>query len=541
MINLNHVSYEIGGKEIIHDASFAINRGEKIGLVGANGAGKTTLLKLINGDLSPTAGEIFRSDDEIGMLPQDLRDWLDHSVHGFIEEVTGVKAVREQFDQQCAILEHDTSERTLLLYADALERYDKFEVASFEANLEKALRRADISAINPHKEIGNFSGGQRTRIALAAVFAARYDVVLLDEPTNNLDQRGVVVLEKFIEGSNAAFVMVSHDRRFLRNATSRIIELMGGDQGIRQYGLGYDEYVEAREKAKQSTFDRYEQYEKEKKRLDRAAKAAKIKANSAGSNRSSSDNDKLTAHFRKEKAASGLASAASSMVTRLGHLEEPERPEEDVSLKFMFKEQGGKKLNLLSVSDLEVDYGDGQKIGPVSFSVRSGDKVLLVGKNGAGKTSILRGVMNEAPVSAGDARINKDANLIYINQNQTLPLPDASALDNLRHLAPTLELHDAINLLIRFNLKKDIIQTTAGQELSGGERAKVLLAGIAASNAGLLILDEPTNNLDIPTIEALEAALKSYRGGVVFVSHDRDFVQNVGPTNVVEVRAPERI
>lgn len=537
MINLNHVNYATGSKEILHDVSFSINVGDKIGLVGSNGAGKTTLLRLINGDLTPTSGEIIKTNEEIGILPQDMRDWLDHSVYEFIEEVTGVKDAREQFDEQCANLEHDSSERTLLLYADALEKYDKFEVASFDANLEKALKRADISSIDTGKEIGNFSGGQRIRIALAAVFASRYDVVLLDEPTNNLDDRGVVVLEKFIEGSNAAFLMVSHDRRFLRNATSRIIELMGGDQGMRQYGLGYDEYVEAREKARQATFNRYEQYEKEKKRLDRAARAARIKANSAGSNRSNSDNDKLTAHFRKEKAASGLASAASGMSSRLGQLEEPERPEEDVSLKFLFKEEAGKKLNLLSVSNLEIDYGNGHTIGPVSFSIRTGDKILLKGKNGSGKTSVIRGIMGDAPVSSGDGDVHasKQANVIYVDQNQTLPLPDDSALNNLRHLAPSLELHDAINLLIRFNLKKDIIQVTPGSELSGGERAKVLLAGIAANNVGLLILDEPTNNLDIPTIEALEHALKNYNGGVLIVSHDRDFVQNIGITNTISI------
>lgn len=533
MIDLNRVNYATGSKEILHDVSFSINAGDKIGLVGSNGAGKTTLLRLINGDLTPTSGEIIKTNEEIGILPQDMRDWLDHSVYEFIEEVTGVKDVREQFDEQCANLEHDSSERTLLLYADALEKYDKFEVASFDANLEKALKCADMSSIDTDKEIGNFSGGQRTRIALAAVFASRYDVVLLDEPTNNLDDKGVVVLEKFIEGSNAAFLIVSHDRRFLRNATSRIIELMGGDQGVRQYGLGYDEYVEAREKAKQATFNRYEQYEKEKKRLDRAARAARIKANSAGSNRSNSDNDKLTAHFRKEKAASGLAGAASGMSSRLGQLEEPERPEEDVSLKFLFKEEAGKKLNLLSVSNLEIDYGNGHMIGPVSFSIRTGDKILLKGKNGSGKTSVIRGIMGDTPVSSGDVHASKQANVIYVDQNQTLPLPDDSALNNLRHLAPSLELHDAINLLIRFNLKKDIIQVTPGSELSGGERAKVLLAGIVANNVGLLILDEPTNNLDIPTIEALEYALKNYNGGVLIVSHDRDFVQNIGITNTI--------
>ncbi len=535
MINLNRVNYAYGGKEILHDVSFSINPGEKIGLVGPNGVGKTTLLKLINGDLTQTSGEITKTSEEIGMLPQDMRDWLDRSVYEFIEEVTGVKNAREQFDEQCANLEHDSGERVLLLYANALEKYDKFEVASFDANLEKALKRADIAAIDTDNEIGKFSGGQRTRIALAAIFASHYDTVLLDEPTNNLDNKGVVVLEKFIEGSNAAFLMVSHDRRFLRDATSRIIELVDGDESVRQYGLGYDEYIEARARAKKAIFDRHEQYEKEKKRLEHATRAARIKANSAGSNRSNSDNDKLTAHFRKEKAASGLARAASSMSSRFGQLEEPERPEEDVSLKFLFKEKTDKKLNLLSVSNLEIDYGSGRKIGPVSLSIRTGDKILLNGENGSGKTSVIRGIMGDIPVSSGNVRTSQQADVIYVDQNQTLPLSDGSALNNLRHLAPSLKLHDAINLLIRFNLKKDIIQITPGSELSGGERAKVLLAGMSANNAGLLILDEPTNNLDIPTVEALEQALRNYNGGILLVSHDQDFVRRIGITNTINI------
>ncbi|MCG5106492.1 ATP-binding cassette domain-containing protein [Candidatus Saccharibacteria bacterium] len=211
MVNLNRVNYDTGSKEILHDVSFSINAGDKIGLVGPNGAGKTTLLRLINGDLAPTSGEIIKTNEEIGILPQDMRDWLDHSVYEFIEEVTGVKDACEQFDEQCANLEHDSSERTLLLYADALEKYDKFEVASFDANLEKALKRADMSSIDTDKEIGNFSGGQRTRIALAAVFASRYDVVLLDEPTNNLDPASREEILNALKAYQGAIVMVSHD------------------------------------------------------------------------------------------------------------------------------------------------------------------------------------------------------------------------------------------------------------------------------------------------------------------------------------------
>ena len=161
--------------------------------------------------------------------------------------------------------------------------------------------------------------------------------------------------------------------------------------------------------------------------------------------------------------------------------------------------------------------------------------MVFEGDNGSGKTSIIRGILGVNEMSMGDVYLSRQANTVYIDQNQTLPLIDGSALANLRELSPSLELHDAINLLIKFGLKKDILSTIPSRALSGGERAKILLASISAQNSGLLILDEPTNNLDIPAIEALENALLNYPGGILLVSHDRDFVNNIGVTNSIDI------
>ena len=203
MIDLKSVSYETNSRELFSDVSFAINAGDKIGLVGPNGAGKTTLLKIINGDIQPTSGDIISSGEEIGILPQNLNKWLDKTVYDFIEEVTGVKSAREEFDYQCERLTKEANEKTFLIYSEALERYEKFEVANFDATIKKALSRASLGDIDPDRRLNTFSGGQRTRIALAAVFASRYDLILLDEPTNNLDDSGVILLEDFIDNSPA--------------------------------------------------------------------------------------------------------------------------------------------------------------------------------------------------------------------------------------------------------------------------------------------------------------------------------------------------
>ena len=535
MVDLKRISYETGNRELFRNVSFTINAGDKIGLVGPNGVGKTTLLKIINGDLKPTFGNVILSGEKIGILPQNLNKWLDKTVYSFIEEVTGVKSAREEFAAQCERLAQDTSENTLLNYNKALEQYEKFEVANFDATIQKALSRATLRDINPERRLDTFSGGQRTRIALAAIFASRYDLILLDEPTNNLDDNGVALLEDFISNSPVSFLIVSHDRRFLRNATKQIIELVG-NKGINKYNLGYDEYIKARAKDRQAMINRYEQYEKEKKRLRRVARDAKIRANSAGSNRKKSDGDKLNEHFRKERASSNLASASSGAESRLQQLDEPERVEDEIAIKFTFDEVSSKKCSLVSVRSLSISH-DGKKIiGPVTFNVRPSDRILIQGENGSGKSSLLNLIMdNSLSYRSGEVIKNENVKTIYMNQSQTLPLENSSPLDNLRHLLPELELHDAINTLIRFGLDKRTISSTRAADLSGGERAKVLLAAMSTSSPDLIILDEPTNNLDIPTIEALELALNRYRGGVVVVSHDRDFVENIGITKKIKI------
>jgi putative ABC transporter, ATP-binding protein len=535
MVDLKRISYETGNRELFRNVSFTINAGDKIGLVGPNGVGKTTLLKIINGDLKPTFGNVILSGEKIGILPQNLNKWLDKTVYSFIEEVTGVKSAREEFAAQCERLAQDTSENTLLNYNKALEQYEKFEVANFDATIKKALSRATLRDINPERRLDTFSGGQRTRIALAAIFASRYDLILLDEPTNNLDDNGVALLEDFISNSPVSFLIVSHDRRFLRNATKQIIELVG-NKGINKYNLGYDEYIKARAKDRQAMINRYEQYEKEKKRLRRVARDAKIRANSAGSNRKKSDGDKLNEHFRKERASSNLASASSGAESRLQQLDEPERVEDEIAIKFTFDEVSSKKCSLVSVRSLSISH-DGKKIiGPVTFNVRPSDRILIQGENGSGKSSLLNLIMdNSLSYRSGEVIKNENVKTIYMNQSQTLPLENSSPLDNLRHLSPELELHDAINTLIRFGLDKRTISSTRAADLSGGERAKVLLVAMSTSSPDLIILDEPTNNLDIPTIEALELALNRYRGGVVVVSHDRDFVENIGITKKIKI------
>ena len=360
--------------------------------------------------------------------------------------------------------------------------------------------------------------------------------MLLDEPTNSLDEQGIVILEKFIGRSKSAFVMVSHDRRFLRNATNRIIELIGGNDGVRQYMLGYDEYIEARGTQKNAEIKRYQDQEKEKKRIQNAAKESKIRANSGGS-KSKSDNDKMNNNFRGEKAGSKMSRAASSLVTRLGQMELVDEPKEDISLDFSIDHESDKKKTLIDIKDFTVKYDNRTRVlGPLSLKLDVGEKIAITGDNGVGKSSLLKGIIGSLGVNTGERYLSDPDSMVYIDQLQSVPLRDKPALDNILELAPDLERHEAINLLLKFNLSKENLSQTPAINLSGGERAKILLASIVAKKANLLILDEPTNNLDIPTIEALEKAIKTYKGGILVVSHDRDFLINIGIDRKIIIR-----
>lgn len=537
MLNIENLGYEVDGRKVFDDVSFSINKGDKIGLVGANGVGKTTLLRLLSNEIIPTKGNINASDYEVGLLPQDLSDWLDKTVYEFVGDVTGVNGAKNRFEESCSLLGQESNDRTIMIYSDALEAYNKLEVSNFDGVLNKALAQAGLPDIDVDKRLEKFSGGQKTRISLAALFASRYDVILLDEPTNNLDKQGIVLLEKFINNSSAAFLMVSHDRKFLRAATTRIIELIGGDDGVEQYGLGYDEYVACREVARQAAAEKYDHYEVEKKRLKRAAKKLSAKAISASSNKSKADNDKLTAHFRKEKAASTVSRQAQGIGSRIAQLDEPEKPAEEISLSFSFNEFGHKKVSLMHVDNLTARYpGVDKSFGPISFNIHNGDKVSISGENGVGKTTLLKVLAGQLKEHSGAYSVGREAKIIYIDQQQSVPLPDKSAVDNIRQLAPHLQLHDAIILLLKFNLKKDVISYVPANKLSGGERAKILLAAIVANRANLLILDEPTNNLDITTIEALESSLKSFKGSLIVTSHDQEFLDNLGIDQEIKIR-----
>lgn len=531
------MGYETDEQLVFDNVDVSIDANDRIGLVGHNGVGKTTLLKILSGEHEPTKGEVTHSDVEVGRLPQDLEDWLDYTVESFLETVTGVRGAREFLDSATQELSRHDDENTLLLYQKAFDKAEQLDIYGFEKRAQKALKNAGMDDVNTKKIVGDLSGGEQTRLAMAGIFASRHDIVLLDEPTNNLDQEGIVMLEKYINGTNAGFMIVSHDRRFLRNATSKIVELLGGDQGVDYYGLGFDEYVAAKEKAREAAYKRYDEYEKEKSRIEKSIKETRTHAHSAEHNKKSTDRDKLNKNFRQERASSNLAQKTDALKSKLMQLEEPELPPEDVDVDLYFPETQKSNRQLIDVRDAIVMYEGGEEqLGPYNLTLFGDERVHISGSNGVGKSTLVRAIMNPDITNNGEVHVSPASIIGYIDQNQRLPLSEGTPLENLQQLAPNLQTDMATRLLVKLNVKKDTIYHVSASQLSGGERAKVHLAAIAANKANLLIMDEPTNNLDIPSIEALESALKTYKGALIVVSHDREFVQNIGVNKELKIQ-----
>ena len=533
MINIKKLGIEIGNKLIFSNVNFDVNANEKIGLIGDNGVGKSSLLRAIAGEIPYSNGNIIKSKGvEISLMPQDLNKWSYTNIYDFIAEFTGVKETQEEFTKSCETPSAESDSRQLLIYEDILNKYDRLGVADFEARLYQSLHNVGLKDVSPDTYIGDLSGGQKTRVALSAVLSSKQDLILLDEPTNNLDSDGVTILEKFINKSKASFIIVSHDSVFLNSTVNRIIELIGGNKGVKKYSCKYDEYVEIKNKTHESEVHEYKERMKERKRIEDQIKAKKEETQNKG--RKPKDNDKLNNKFKSEKASKKRSKRLSSLETRYGKIEEISKPEDFPALDFEFNEQ--EKINpnsqLIDIENLVIAYPN-KRIGPISLSIYGNERVLLVGKNGVGKTSIIKAIMNQNPfIKGGNIKLNPSINISYIDQNQSLPLPEKNAIDNLAMLSKNIPINEIMHLLVKFNINKDVIYNRVS-DLSGGERAKIILASAMANHSNIIILDEPTNNLDNTTISALKKALLPYKGALLVVSHNQEFSEDLDINRVI--------
>ena len=500
LVQLNGVSKAFGSQNVLRDVSFQVNPSEKIGLIGANGAGKTTLLKIIGRAYEADAGTVsHKSDLDIGTLDQ-IPDF--HEQTSVLEEALRAFEHLKMVEQEMRELEHAIAMNPL---PNVLERYSRlqhlFELQggySYRARTEAALLGVGFSKQAMNQASLALSGGEKNRLALAKLLLSQAELLLLDEPTNHLDIRSIEWLEKFLKETDKTLVLVSHDRFFLDRVVNRIVEVAAGK--IQDYRGNYSTYLKER-------VERLARQEKQWQLQNEWIEKQKdyIRRNIAG---------------QKTK----QAQSRRKLLARVQPIERPKTASSRAKFRFLPVERGGRYI--LMTRNLAIGYAETTLVRSIQFEVQRGERWGILGGNGSGKTTLLRTLIGARSPIQGDVEWSEALDVGYYDQQLEDLNRDATVLEEIRSLDPTATDGELRSYLAQFLFTGDDVFKTVDQ-LSGGEKSRLMLAKIIYTGPQVLALDEPTNHLDIASREALESALAEYPGTILFVTHDRYLVQKL--------------
>jgi ATPase subunit of ABC transporter with duplicated ATPase domains len=531
-----------GGRQLFSGLDLTIAPGDVVGLVGANGAGKSTLLRLLAGLEHPEQGIIRRTPagSSIGYLPQEPERRPHETIGAFLARRTGVTAAQLELDSTTQALAEAArsptdQEARNHAYSDALERW----LALGAADLAERATQT-VSEIGLDADLGTpmsaLSGGQAARAGLASLLLSRYDVFLLDEPTNDLDLEGLARLERFITGLRAGAVVVSHDRELLERTVTRVVELDLAQQQVRVVGGGYGAYLAERELARTQARAAYDAYVDTRAGLEERARTQHswMEQGVRNARRKATDNDKIGRKARAETSEQQAAKARQSrrMIDRLDVVEEP-RKEWQLQLQIATAPRAGEVVAVLRGA---VVQRGGFRLGPVDLQIDWADRIALMGPNGAGKSTLLAVLVGRLELSAGSSSLGPGVVVGEIDQARSLFAGDLPLLRALGDLLHTWAEADVRTLLAKFGLVASHV-TRPADTLSPGERTRAALALLQARGVNLLVLDEPTNHLDLPAIEQLEQALETFPGTLLLVTHDRRLLEVVTLTRRFAVDA----
>ncbi|MGW2858696.1 ABC-F family ATP-binding cassette domain-containing protein [Streptomyces sp. NPDC001205] len=523
-----------GDRTLFAGLDLVVAPGDVIGLVGPNGAGKSSLLRLLAGLDTPEQGELRLSPPgaSIGHLPQEPDRRPGETIRAFLARRTGVAAAQETMDAATQALV-DGAPGADDAYADSLERWLALGGADLDERAEEVAASLGLTT-GLDQPMTALSGGQAARAGLASLLLSRYDVFLLDEPTNDLDLDGLERLEAFVKGLRAGTVVVSHDREFLARTVTKVLELDLAQQQINLYGGGYEGYLEERATARRHAREDYEEYADKRSALEGRAQMQRSWMDKGVKNarRKATDSDKLGKKFRSESSEKQAAKARQTqrMIERLDVVEEP-RKEWELRMEIAAAPRSGAVVATLR--DAEVRR-EGFTFGPVSLQIDWADRVAITGANGSGKSTLLAALLGRLALDAGHATLGSGVVVGEVDQARGLFLGEESLLDAFCAAVPDTEPAEVRTLLAKFGLKAHHVLRPAGS-LSPGERTRAALALLQGRGVNLLVLDEPTNHLDLPAIEQLESALDSYTGTLLLVTHDRRMLDAVHTTRRLEV------
>ena len=498
-----NISKSFGTDEIIQHASFHVEAYEKAAIVGINGAGKTTLLRIIMGEIPADQGEVVLAKDKtIGYLPQNPDVSGNHTIY---EEVLSAKEALISMEEKLRDMESKMNQYQGQELEDFMESYNRlnheFELQggySYQSEIVGVLKGLGFSEEEFGKHMQELSGGQRTRVCLGKLLVTKPDVILLDEPTNHLDINSIAWLETFLLNYKGAVVIVSHDRYFLDKVVSKVIELDRTKVSVFQGN--YSDYAQKRAQVREAQLKQYYNQQREIKHQEEVI--AKLKS------------------FNREKSIK-RAESREKMLDKIERLEKPTEENTDIHLHLEPRIVSGN--DVLSVEHLAKAYPNQQLFSDISFEIKRGERVALIGDNGTGKTTILKIINDMIEADGGVVKLGTNVNIGYYDQEHQVLHKEKNLMEEISDAYPNLTNTEIRNVLAAFLFTGDEVFKQIA-DLSGGEKGRVSLAKLMLSEANFLILDEPTNHLDITSKEILEQALNSYTGTVLFVSHDRYFI-----------------
>ncbi len=514
MITVNDIAVEFGGTTLFSDVTFAINENDKIALMGKNGAGKSTLLKIVAGENKPTRGVISApSDAVIAYLPQHLLTSDDCTVmeetsKAFADVLNMKKEIDEINEQLTVRTDYESDEYMKLIerVSELSEKFYSIEEVNYEAEVEKVLKGLGFEREDFNRNTSEFSGGWRMRIELAKILLKKPDLILLDEPTNHMDIESIQWLEDFLINSAKAVMVISHDRTFVDNITSRTIEVTMGR--IYDYKAVYSDYLELR---KDRRIHQQKAYDEQQKFI--------------------ADNQAFIDRFRGTFSKTESVQSRVKMLEKIVPIEVDEVDTSSLKLKFPPSPRSGQYP--VVVEELTKKYDDHIVFQNASLVIERGQKVAFVGKNGEGKSTMIKAIMKEIGYDSGKLEIGHNSQIGYFAQNQ------ASLLDGEMTIFETIDqiavgdVRTKIkDLLGAFMFKGDDIQKKV-KVLSGGEKTRLAMIKLLLEPVNVLILDEPTNHLDMKTKDIIKDALRDFDGTLILVSHDRDFLDGLA-TKVFE-------
>ena len=508
MISLDNLTVSYGGWTLFDNISFLINPKDRIGLVGKNGAGKTTLLRIITGEQQPTSGAVtLNGDCTIGYLPQTMRvadtTTLAEETAKAFEEVLRLEAEIEALTREIAErTDYESSENEQLLHRlnDAQDHYHILGGETRDADIEKTLLGLGFKRSDFGRATSEFSGGWRMRIELAKLLLRRPSIFLLDEPTNHLDIESIQWLEEYLRNYNGAVLLISHDRAFLDNVTNRTVELSLGK--ITDYKVSYSKYVvlRAERRAQQMAA-----YENQQRMIEKT--------------------EEFIEKFRYKPTKSNQVQSRIKQLERLDRLEIEEEDLATLNIKFPPAPRSGQIV--AEISEAGMSFGEKHVFSGANFVIEKGDRIALVGRNGEGKTTLARMLIGQLTPTEGSVRLGANVNIGYYAQNQDdLMDGDFTVYDTLDRVAVGDIRTRLRDILGAFLFRGEDIDKKV-KVLSGGERARLAMARMMLEPRNLLVLDEPTNHMDMRSKDILKNAIMKYDGTVVVVSHDREFLDGM--------------